>query len=293
MLMEYLHMGQIRDINKAVLFSLLAAASMSIMALFVKLAAPHTNNNMTVFFRFTISFIYIAAIIVIKIARGQSFPYKTQHLPLHLFRASVSVATMMLFYYSLRYIPLIDGNLLIMTNALFIPILGIFILKKITGGKHWLAVLLGFIGIALLLKPGHDLFNPLSLIALSAGLASAMAYIAIRAISRYDHPYTSMLYYFPLAFIVSGIISIFHWQTPDLHTSLLLLCVGIFGTFYQEFLIRASRYASSKIISSLMYTSVVFSGLFGFTIFGEIPDILSAIGIVLVFAGCLLTIKFA
>ncbi len=182
---------------------------------------------------------------------------------------------------------------MVITNALFIPILGIFIVKKITGGKHWLAVLLGFIGIAFVLKPGHELFNPASLIALSAGLTSAMSFIAIRAISRYDHPYTSMLYYFPLAFIASGIISIFHWQTPDLHTSLLLLCVGIFGTFYQEFLIRASRYVSSKIISSLMYTSVVFSGLFGLTFFGEIPDILSTIGIILVCASCLLTIKFA
>lgn len=282
-----------KNSKKAVVFTLLSAASMSIMALFVKLATPHTNNNMTVFFRFIISFLYIVIIMLVKKTQGQSLPYKTNHVCLHLLRAFFSVTAMMMFYYSLRYISLVDGSLLLMTNALFIPILAFLIFHSKTNWAHWLAVIIGFIGVILVLKPNASIFNPASLIALGAGLTSSFAIITIRILSKYDPPYTSMLYYFPLAFIISGIISIFHWQTPNLHTLILLLCVGVFGTVYQEFLIRALQYASSKIISSLLYISIVFSGFFGLVVWNEMPGLLSTIGIILVCLSGFLTVKFA
>jgi drug/metabolite transporter (DMT)-like permease len=281
-----------KNIRKAVIFALLSAVSLSLMALFVKLASPNTNNNMTVFFRFSISFIYIFIIMVVKKAKGQVFPYKTKHIWLHILRSFLSFATMMLFYYSLKYISLVNGNLLVMTNALFIPILSFLIFRKKTNFSHWGAVIIGFIGVVLVLNPDPATFNSKSLIALGAGFAGALAIMTIRIISKYDLPHTSMFYYFPLAFIMSAIVSIFNWQTPDLDTLILLLCVGIFGTFYQEFLIRASQYAASKIISSLLYTSIVFSGFLGLIFFGEAPSLISVFGIVFVCLGSLLTIKF-
>ncbi|WP_108649482.1 DMT family transporter [Dongshaea marina] len=286
-------MNTTQNLRKAVLFSLLSAASMSIMVLFVKLAAPHTNNNMTVFFRFAVSFAYILMVILFKKSQGMQFQFKTAHPWLHLFRAIASVSAMMLLYYSLKYISLVDGNLLVMTNALFVPIFAFILYRQRTNTAHWIAVILGFIGVVFVLKPDATLFHPASLIALGAGVMAAIAIMTIRAISQYDPPHTSMLYYFPLAFVISGSISIFDWETPDHHTLMLLLAVGVFGTLYQEFLIRASRYASSKLISSLLYTSIIFSGLFGAIFYKEIPDTLSLIGIVLVLAGSVLTMRFA
>lgn len=281
------------NLKKATLFSLCAALSLSIMAAFVKLAAPHTHNNMIIFFRFMISFIYIFSIFVIKKIRKMHFPIKTQHFKLHMLRAIGSMTIMLLLYYSLAYIHLIDANLLFMTNPLFVPIFALLLFHKSTSKKNWLFIIAAFIGITLIIKPGYELFNPASLVALSAGIIAGLTILIIRILSTYDHPHTCMLYYFSMAFLLSGIISIFHWETPNLHILLLLLPVGIFGTAYQEFLIRASQYAQARIVSTLMYISVIFSGLIGWQIWGEIPDLLSWIGIILVCAGSILTLFFA
>ena len=279
--------------QKAVIFALLSALSMSIMASLVKLTVSYTTNNMTVFFRFAISFIYIIIIIIIKKLRGDALPHKTQHICLHILRAIFSVTAMIMFYYALRYIPLVNGNLLLMTNALFIPILAFLIFHSTTDLTHWTAVIIGFIGVILVLNPSNTIFNPVNLIALGAGLISAFALMTIRALSKYDSAHTSMFYYFSLACIFSGITAIFNWQTPNLHTLILLICVGIFGTCYQEFLTRALQYASSKIISSLLYTSIVFSGIIGLVTWQETPKPLVTIGIILVCLSGFLTIKFA
>ena len=283
----------IKTKHKAVIFALLSALSMSIMASLVKLTTSYTTNNMTVFFRFVISFIYIAIIVIIKKLRKDTLPYKTQHICLHLLRAIFSVTAMIMFYHSLRYIPLVNGNLLLMTNALFIPILALLIFHNKTNLTHWIAVIIGFIGVILVLKPSSTIFNPASMIALGAGLTSSFALMTIHALSKYDSAHTSMFYYFSLACIFSGIVAIFHWQTPNLHTLTLLIGVGFFGTCYQEFLIRALQYASSKIISSLLYTSIVFSGIIGLIAWQEKPESLVIIGIILVCLSGFLTIKFA
>ncbi|MGD9107927.1 MAG: DMT family transporter [Gammaproteobacteria bacterium] len=281
------------NLKKATIFSLCAALSLSIMASFVKLAAPHIHNNMIIFFRFMISFIYIFSIFLIKKMKKMYFPIKTQHFKLHVLRAIASMMIMLLLYYSLAYIHLVDANLLFMTNPLFVPIFTLLLFHIKTSKKNWLFIISAFIGITLIIKPGHELFNPVSLIALSSGIIAGLTILIIRILSIYDHPHTCMFYYFSLAFLFSGIISIFYWETPNLHTLILLLPIGIFGTCYQEFLIRASQFAQARIVSTLMYTSIIFSGLIGWQVWGEIPDLLSWIGIILVCTGSILTLLFA
>ena len=199
---------------------------------------------------------------------------------------------MLLFYFSLRYISLVDGTLLVMTNALFIPILTFIWLGVKTSIKGWVGVLLGFVGVVLVLKPGHELFHLASILALIAGFCASLSIFLLRELTRYDGHYTIMFYYFPLAFLISGLISIFNWKTPDLHTIILLLFIGIFGTAYQEFLIRASENIPAKIVSSLLYLGVIFSGLFGWLIWGEVPHLLSWIGVFLVCFGSIMTVVF-
>ena len=286
-------MYQDNNIIKATIFGISSAMAASIMALFVKLAAAHTTNSAIILSRFSISFIYILLILSTQKLRKKSIPIKSAHPFMHILRSVTGVLSMLLFYYALAYIPLVDGSLLVMTNTLFIPILAAIFLQQKTTVKNWLFIILGFIGVALIIKPGHELFNPASLLALAAGLSGAISILSIRELSKYDNPQTIMLYYFAIACLISGGVSIFNWQTPSLHTLIILLGVGIFGTIYQEFLIRASFYASAKIVSSLLYLLVVFSGLFDWLIWHHIPDLFSWLGIILVCLGSILVIVCA
>ncbi|MBN2479348.1 MAG: DMT family transporter [Parachlamydiales bacterium] len=281
------------NIKKACTLMLLAALSFSCMGVFVKMASQTTSNNMIILFRFAISSIYIWSIFGVRALKKQKLHIKTKHVYLHIFRALNSFFAMLFFYYSLKYISLVEGNLLILTNPLFIPIIAVIFMKIKTNIKHWVAIVIGFLGVILVLRPGFSIFNFYSLYALAAGLFVAITFIFIRKISHYDHHHTSMLYYFTIAFLLSLFVSIFEWKPLDLKTYLILLGTGFFGTFYQEFLIRASSYAPSRINSSLMYTSLIFSTIFSIIFFKQTPDFITWMGIFLVLIGSLLTIKAA
>ncbi len=280
-----------RSHNRGILYAVLAALSMSIMALFVKLAAPHTTNAVTIMFRFGVSFLYIVSVLGYHYLRGKTFPLRAHKVSLQVGRGLLAVVTMLLFYYSLRYISLVDGTVLVMTNPLFIPLLSIVFLAQKLSWKILSFIVVGFLGILLILKPGVELFNIHSLYALAAGLTGALVIIQLKSIGKHDDPQTTMLYYFTVAFIFSALLSIRYWITPDIHTIFLLLMVGVTGTIYQAFLIRASWHTSAIVVGSSMYTAVIFSGIIDWLVWHDVPSLVSIIGMLLIFLSSYLVLK--
>lgn len=280
-------------LKKSVILIFIASLSFSIMALLVKFAAKRTTIDIMITFRFTISFLYILVLLLIRKGLKKTISLKTGHIYMHISRAVVSLITMVLLYLSLRYIPIVDANLLFMTNALFVPIVGFLFLRHKIIYKHWLAIIIGFVGVAFILKPGYELFDPHSLLALFAGIGAAISLLLVRKLSKFDQHYVCMFYYFLIAFLISGIYAIFTWVIPDFTTFLFLVGIGVFGSFYQDLLIRASSYASAKITSSLLYATLVFSMVFDWWFFAHIPSFLTWIGIILVVFSSILTIYAA
>lgn len=274
-------MGQ-TNIKLASLFCITGAFSASIMVLFVKLAAPYTNNSMTIFFRFLISFAYIVIILGYKAVRGNPVSLKVHRLWLHIIRTLFGIGSMLFLYYALRFIPLMDGTLLSMTNPLFIPIIALCIFGIKTKFKVIVAIIVGFLGVILVIRPGYGMVNPHTIYALGSGISAAFAIVLLRELAKKDKPQVIMFYYFLIAAIVGGLIALGDWSTPTPHTMLLLLGVGIFGTFYQECLIRASALAPAPIISVCLYTFVVFSGILDWLVWGLRPDAYTCIGLLII-----------
>lgn len=280
-----------KRITRAIIIGIIASLFYSVMTLLAKLAANNATESMTVFFRFTVSLFWILSVITFKHLRGKPIQIKTKHIKLHLFRAFSGFIAMLSLYCSLRYLPLANANSLAMTYTLFIPILGLIFLATKTNVKNWLALIAGFIGIVFILKPYGDGFNPMAFMALLSGLATAASFLGIHELAKDDEPYTILLYYFPLTFVLSGIFTIFSWKTPDLSTLMILLAIGVTGTIYQELLTRALSYAPPKTISPLLYLSIVFSGVFDWIFWHNIPDLYFWIGMTLVGLGCIYSIK--
>jgi drug/metabolite transporter (DMT)-like permease len=266
---------------------------MSSISLFAKLAAPYTTNSMLVFARFSICLLYVLIILLIQKYRGYTISLISKNKWLHVLRATSSVAGMFALFYAVKYISLVDANLLFSTNPLFIPILGAIFLATKTDGKNWLAIIVGFIGVVLVLRPDQGILNPVALIALSGGLFAAISILGIHELGKFDHPYTIMFYYFVLSTIITGFMVIFSWKTPDLRTLCYLFGVGIAGALCQECSVRALVHAPAKIVAPLMYSSIIFSGLFDWIFWKHIPSLLSIFGIFIICIGGSLTIIFA
>lgn len=275
----------------ATILGISAALCYSVMTLLVKVVSPGTTESMTVFFRFTISLLWVMTVLGYKKIQGKHFQIKTKHFGLHITRALASFIAMFALYYSLKYVTLVKANALAMTYTLFIPVLGAIFLRTKTSLKNWLALVCGFIGIIFILKPFGGTFNPKALMALISGIAIAVSFLGVYELAKEDKPYTIMLYYFPLTFVISGIFTIFSWKTPDLKTLGYLLMIGIVGTAYQDILTRALVYAPPKTIAPLLYISMIFSTIFDWLFWHNIPHTLFWFGAILVVAGCILSIR--
>ena len=276
---------------RAIILGVMAAFCHSIMTLLVKLTVNDTPESMTVFFRFTISLFWIISVLIYKRLRGKQFPIKTKHLKLHILRATSSFIAILALYCALEHAPLVNVSSLSMTYTLFIPILSLIFFGTKTNIKNWLALFVGFVGIIFILRPHSGDFNPMILMALISGLATAGSLVGVYELAKDDEPYTIMLYYFPLTFILSSVFAAFNWQTPDSNTLMILLMVGVAGTAYQELVIRSMLYAPPKIVAPLLYFSMIFSGLFDWLFWHHVPGLCFWFGATLVTVGCIFSIK--
>lgn len=288
--METTNEPQKINIAKSAVFASAGALCLSFMAVSAKLATEHTSEAIIVFFRFAITALYVFVVLAIKHWTGHHIPLKSKHLGMHALRATTSTISMYSLYYALRYISLVDAQLLSLTYPLFALIFAALFFKEKVRFFSYVAMAIGFIGITLVLKPGYSLFQPAALVGLFSGICVAVSILGIRELSKSEHTYTIMFYYTMVAFVISTILILFEWHTPDIYTLVLLTSSGIFGMLYQEFNIRALSYAPARIPSSLMYLSIIFSSVFSILIWHHIPDYLSWIGIALVCAGNILII---
>lgn len=280
--MSNIDSGRHTNNKLAFVFGILSAFSLSIMVLFVKLTAPYTTSGVIIASRFLISFMYILIILGGKYILGNPVSLQTQKPLMHLIRALFGLLSMLFLYYALRFISLVDGTLLSMTNALFIPIIAWLFFGVKTSKMVIFAIFLGFIGVVLVIHPWSSSINIHDFYALGSGVSTAISIILLREIARIDGPYVIMFYYFASAFIISIIIAACDWVMPSSHVILLLLCIGIFGTLYHDFLIRASGYAPAAIVSVFLYCSIGFSAIFDLVVWKVTPNICTCIGLLII-----------
>ena len=216
----------------------------------------------------------------------------TQHFRLQLLRSLAGAACQLLFFMAVRAIPLLDSVLLSNAAPLFIPIVVYVWFRKTVQPLVWVSLLVGLIGIILIIKPGPKMFqNPASLVALVAGVLSAIALVATNKLAETEPPTRILIYNFGLSTILLTPVCIWAWKPLTARQWLLSLGVGIFYALTQYLIILAYRYASAAELSPFNYTVVIFSGLLGWRFFGDVPDAAAVMGTVLICAGGILSIR--
>jgi drug/metabolite transporter (DMT)-like permease len=216
---------------------------------------------------------------------------KTEHFGLQLFRSVAGSACQLLFFIAVRSIPLLDSVLLSNAAPLFIPIVVYIWFRKTVRPLVWMSLFVGMAGIALIIKPGPQMFqNPASLLALTAGLFSAVALVATNKLTESEPPTRILIYNFGLSTVLLVPLFIWAWKPLTAQQCFLLFGVGVLYALTQYLIILAYRYASATELSPFNYTVVIFSGLLGWRFFGNVPDSMAVFGTVLISAGGILSI---
>lgn len=274
---------------------LLAALSNAIMILFVKLAENGAMpTSIVIFSRFFVNLLIVLPFLCLH-PHGFFERIKTKRLPFHLFRDVLGFISLYSYFFATKYISLAGASTLFNTAPLFIPLIVFFWLRIKIYHQLWWGLAIGFIGILLMLQPSHEIVQTASFIGLFSGLTVGITMIAGRLLSSTEPATRTLFYYFLVGTILAFIVMVLQyphfWQhINNWKTLLLLIGVGVFGYFYQIFLTSSSKYAPVRLTSSFLYTSVIFSLFFDFRIFHHTPNLVRAMGIILIIAGAVLLV---
>jgi drug/metabolite transporter (DMT)-like permease len=277
-----------QHIPSGVFFALLAAISFTLMSLMLKFIGERASTDAILCVRFVVSLVLILPWVV-KSPKGT---LKIKNPFQLILRTSSSLVALACFFYALKYISLTDGLLLKNTSPLFIPLILLIAHKIKTPHKIWIGIILGFIGVAFVLKPGPEFLQPAALVGLASGVFTAISYIIIRFLTK-NLPIIQILFYnFLISSCITAIFLPLNWVSFNLEVFFLLLLVGIFGSMSQLFSTISLAKAPIRITSPLVFLSIIFGAVAEFLIWNRIPDLFDLIGIVFVILGGIFVIYY-
>lgn len=275
------------DPLRGALLMVLAALFFAGMSAAVKGALESLPNTMVVFFRNAVALV----VLVPWLLRHGPAALKTAEPGGHLVRALAGLAAMYCFFYAIGHLPLADAVLLNYTLPLFLPLIERFWLGEPIRRQLWGPILLGFVGILIILRPGSGLFEAVALLALVAAVFAATAQVGIRRLTRTEPVARIVFYFSAIATVVSAVPLLGSWRNPSPEGWAALLIAGLLGVVGQFLLTGAYASAPAAWVGPFLYTSVVFSGLLDWLVWNTLPDGLFMVGAVVVTLAAALTLK--
>jgi drug/metabolite transporter (DMT)-like permease len=265
-----------------------AALMFASMGGLIRVASAQMPNEQVVFFR---NLFGLLVLVPILWQRGGRIELKTAHPGLHLVRSLFGLAAMYCFFHALSVLPLADAVLLNFTAPLFIPFVAMLWLGEGVSGRLWAAIVIGFSGVLLILKPGSGLYGGAALIGLASGAFAAVAMVSLRKLSATEPPLRVVVYYGVICTLVSCVPMLLSWQAVEPRLLLMLAAAGGFATMGQYLLSRGYGCAPAAQIAPFTYTSVVFAAVYGWLFWQELPGWTSAAGTLLVVVAGVLAMR--
>lgn len=275
------------NIPLGALFIFLAALCYACMGAVVKFSRDYSTDAQLVFIRNAVCLVLLLPWILLPKPK----PLKSPVFHVHLIRAAAGLLNMYCFFYSIRFILLSDAMLLNNTMPLFIPLIMFLWKKEKIPVALVPGLVLGFLGVLLILRPGTDIFQPAAFFALASGFFMSISMAGIRELGFTEPLYRILFYYFSISTVISAIPLFWSWKSQSLLLWGALISIGIFAAAYQYLLTKGYEKAPASRISPIIYVAVVISGLFDWIFWNQIPATLSYFGVVLVFIGAYICIR--
>lgn len=262
------------------LWMIVASFCFACMGVCVKLAADDFSAPEIVFYRSAISLCFMFALM-----RLRGVPIATPHWRFQLQRATSGFFSLLLYFYAIALLPLATAVTLSYTSPLFLALYLVWFGRQRLRGGMLGALLLGFVGVVLLLRPTLHADQLVGgLVGLGAGILAGLAYYNVRELGARGETESRTVFYFSLLSTVASVpwMAVQGFHAVDLNSGLLLLGVGVFATLAQLAMTRAYRRGKTLVAASLAYSTVVFASLFGMLFWAEklSPEAWLAIGLI-------------
>ena len=268
--------GRLRGIALMV-FSTLAFSGMHTS---IKHISGDVDTFIIVFFRNLFGFLVLLPLLL----RSGIAPLRTKRLGTHLMRVTINFASMAMFFYALSITPLAEVAALTFSAPIFATFLAIFIFRESVGLTRWAAILIGFGGTIVVLRPGFEAINHGALMAVGAALLWGSAVMIIKSLGRTDSPLTITVYMVLLLIPISLVPALYVWEWPTWSQLGWLAVVGLCGSTGHLLLNYALKAAPTNVVMPIDFARLIWVAIFGYFLYGEVPDIFVWIGGAMIFA---------
>ena len=258
-----------------IIFAILAYLSFSLLDTIQKTLIIYYSVFQLLF----IKYCFTLCLSFIESRRKKNYKfYLTNNLKLQILRSFLSILESACFVLAFRYLSLADAHSIGgLTPIIVVIFSSIFLKEKITP-KIWLAIFMGFIGVLVIMRPGLSIFDPKSLIPLSAALFLGLYQVVTRKASEYDQNETSLFYTAITGILIMGSISFFYWIPINLSFILLFMGVGVFYSLGLYLQIIALSKARASMVQPFHYTLIFWAIIFGFIFYNDVPDLFTITG---------------
>lgn len=266
-----------------------AVVALGIMFALVKLASTRGVNIVeNVFYRQLLAL----PIVIAWIAMGPGWSaLRTQRPGAHVVRMILGLTAMSFNFGAMILLPLAEATVIGFTVPMFATLLAAAVLGEKAGLPRWSAVVLGFIGVLIVVQPGHAHIEPWgAAVALTGALLTAGVTIQIRQLGATEDAATTVIWFTLSSLIPLSVLMIWFGQMHDPMTWLILLAIGLSGGVAQLCLTAALRLAPVAVVMPMDYTALLWATLWGFVLFGALPSPWTWVGAPIIIASGLIIV---
>jgi drug/metabolite transporter (DMT)-like permease len=190
----------------------------------------------------------------------------------HALRGGLLFATMLLFFTALRGLPLAEAIAVAFTSPLFITALSGPLLGEAVGVRRWAAVIIGFMGALIMVRPGTEAFRPEALLVLTSAFIAALVMLLTRRLTRTETNVALLTYTTVIAGLASLPFAVLAWQAPGSGDLGLFAVVGIGTGSGHYLLVLAYRNAPAAVVAPFDYTKLIWASIFGWLLWRDSPE---------------------
>tara|TARA_B100001248_G_scaffold132039_2_gene99211 strand:- start:14943 stop:15893 length:951 start_codon:yes stop_codon:yes gene_type:complete len=216
--------------------------------------------------------------------------FYTSRLGMHVFRGGLLFGGIALFCYGLVIAPMTVVTTLNFTIPLFTLVLAMFFLSERVGAARWIATIVGFVGVIVVLEPTHVDFNPQTmLLLLSAAMFATLDVFNKKFVVK--ESMLAMLFYTALFTTLIGLVpAIAVWKTPSLLELGIFFCLGCGANLLLYCLLKAFSNTDASALAPFRYVELMLAAATGFFVFGEIPKVATLLGAAIIIPSTLFVV---
>jgi drug/metabolite transporter (DMT)-like permease len=267
------------DVSRGVLMVLTAVVFFSVTDSLAKYLTRFYPVSLIVWARFAF---HLLIVVVLLGPRHGSRLIRTQRLAEQVLRGLLLMLGSVIFISALKFMPLAETTAISYLAPLFVTLMSVVFLKEKVDLARWVAILCGFAGVLIIIRPGSSIFTWAALLPIANATTFAIYQIVTRRLANMESAYTSIFYAGLVGTVLLSVVIPDVWVLPQnwAHAAAFVF-IGLFAAIGHLILIKAYFYASAARLAPFSYTQLIWVAIIGFIVFGDFPDAWSLLGMVI------------